>query len=88
MTQITNYDASGAVINEESYVFDADGQVTSKTTLDGSWAYAYDDAGQLTQATFQSTNAALEDLDLRYAYDAAGNRTSTSKNGVCYDIHH
>jgi RHS repeat-associated protein len=52
------------------------------TTPDGSWTYAYDDDGQLTQAAFTSTNPNIADQDLAYSYDPNGNSTSTVINGV------
>ena len=51
-------------------------------TLDGTWSYTYDLAGQLTGAVFASTNPDIESQDLTYVYDAAGNRTQTIVNGL------
>ena len=50
--------------------------------MDGTWTYSYDAIGQLTHAVFASTNPAVPNQDLAYAYDAAGNRTQTIINGV------
>ena len=55
------------------------------TTLDGTWNYSYDAAGQLTRAIFTSTNPNIANQDLAYNYDPVGNRTSTVINGVTTD---
>ena len=52
------------------------------TSLDGTWTYTYDTAGQLTNAVFASTNASIANQNLTYEYDAAGNRTETIFNGA------
>jgi RHS repeat-associated protein len=79
---MTNKDGSGAVVSSFTDTYDALGRRATETTLDGQWTYSYDAVGQLTHAVFASTNPAVPSQDLRYAYDAAGNRTSTVLNGV------
>ena len=54
----------------------------TETTINGAWAYSYDDDGQLVHAVFKSTNPAIANQDLQYVYDAAGNRVSTAINGI------
>jgi YD repeat-containing protein len=53
------------------------------TTLDGQWVYAYDAVGELAQAVFASNNpSTVPNQNLQYVYDPAGNRVSTTINGV------
>lgn len=55
------------------------GKVTRAVESDGSaTAYGYDDLGRLASAIRTGTNA----YDQSYAYDANGNRTSVTTNGV------
>ncbi|MFI0849696.1 RHS repeat-associated core domain-containing protein, partial [Mesorhizobium sp. IMUNJ 23232] len=82
VTAIKNFSAVNAVISQEVYNYTIDSQVSTKSTLDGTWTYAYDKAGQLTHAVFTSTNASVANQDIAYAYDAAGNRISTTVDGV------
>ena len=53
------------------------------TTLEGAWNYTYDGAGQLIRAVFTSNDPdVIPHQDLRYVYDAVGNRVRTVINGV------
>jgi RHS repeat-associated protein len=81
LLKITNYTASNAVNSFFEYTYDNLGRQTSARTIDGNWIYTYDTTGQLTRAQFTSTNPNIANQDLRYAYDAAGNRISTAING-------
>ena len=80
---LVNLAPDGTTVNSRfDYTYDPTGNVAAETTVDGAWAYTYDGNGQLTHAVFTSTNAAVPSQDLAYAYDAVGNRTSTTINGV------
>lgn len=86
------YDAAGQILSlvnnapngtpnsRFDYTYDARGRRVTMDTLDGAWTYAYDPTGQLTHAVFDSTNPEIEGQDLRYYFDAHGNRTSTELN--------
>ena len=55
------------------------------TNQDGEWTYAYDADSELSQAIFVPNTSDPDGLtaqDLQYDYDAAGNRTSETVNGV------
>ena len=67
------------------YTYNANSQVVAEDTSDGNWTYSYDAAGELTNAMFQSTSAAIQNQDISYVYDAAGNRISQTVNGVVTD---
>jgi RHS repeat-associated protein len=79
---LVNRASNEAVNSRFDYTYDGLGRRTGMATTDGTWAYEYDPIGQLTHAVFTSTNAAIPNQDLRYAYDAVGNRTQTVENGV------
>jgi RHS repeat-associated protein len=79
---LINFAPNTTVNSRFDYTYDPLGRRTTMTTLDGSWTYAYDGTGQLTRAIFASTNPAIPNQDLKYNYDAVGNRTSTVENGV------
>jgi RHS repeat-associated protein len=75
--------APGGSVNARfDYTYDALGRRKTMGTLDGAWAYTYDLTGQLTRAVFTSTNPAVPGQDLRYEYDAAGNRVRTIANSA------
>lgn len=64
LTSIVQEDGNGVVLCSFSYSYNEAGQLISQTANAVTTNYAYDAAGQLTQAGSQS-----------YAYDANGNRT-------------
>ena len=89
-----SYDAAGRLVllanlaADESphtsfaYTYDSRGRRLTATSQDGVWTYTYDATGQLTRAVLTSTNPLITNQDLRYNYDAAGNRISTLINGT------
>lgn len=80
---LTNFLANGGVLSRFNYTYDSRGRRAAMDTLDGRWAYEYDDLGQLTHAVFNSSNpATIPNQDLAYIYDALGNRVRTIENGV------
>ena len=84
-TQILNLNADGTTASYYDYSYNANSQVVADNTSDGNWTYSYDAAGELTHAVFQSTNTAIQNQDISYVYDAAGNRVSQTVNGVVTD---
>ncbi|MBX7105905.1 MAG: hypothetical protein K1X57_17610 [Gemmataceae bacterium] len=74
---ITHYAPDGTVNSRFEYSYDILGRRTSAATPDGTWTYGYDATGQLTDADLDSTNMAIPDQDLEYAYDSVGNRLWT-----------
>ncbi len=88
LARITATALGGAVISDYSYSY-ADpgagvdiGLRQSVTDKDGKkTAYTYDDLGRLTRALTTDGGGAAVD-DRRYAYDLAGNRTSSTVNGT------
>ncbi len=82
LTHLVNLKADGTPLSRFDYTYDALGQATLVQMLDGAWTYQYDDDSQLVHATLASTNPAISDQDLTYAYDAVGNRIYTVTNGV------
>jgi RHS repeat-associated protein len=79
---LMNHAPDGSVNSRFDYTYDELGRRTSMVTLDGTWAYEYDDTGQLTHAVFDSTSPDIDDQDLTYVYDPVGNRIRTIINGV------
>jgi RHS repeat-associated protein len=55
------------------------------TSRDGVWDYTYDATGQLTRATFTSSNAEIPSRDIGYVYDKVGNRVREIVNGATKD---
>jgi len=82
IASIVHYAPDGSVNSRFDYTYNQQGLEDSVSTLDGQWSYSYDQTGQLTRAIFASTNPELDNQDLIYVYDAAGNRIRTIQNGV------
>jgi RHS repeat-associated protein len=82
LLHLINYGPGGVVQSRFDYTYGALNNCTAEATLDGTWTYTYDAAGQLTHAVFASTNPAVANKDLAYIYDAAGNRIKTILNGA------
>jgi RHS repeat-associated protein len=81
LKHLVHHANDGTVSAQFDYTYNAVGQKTGMTTLDGTWAYTYDASGQLTHAVFGSINSNIASQDLTYVYDAAGNRVQTIENG-------
>jgi RHS repeat-associated protein len=77
-----NYAPGGGVNSRFDYTYDSRGRRTSMGTIDGDWTYEYDATGQLIYAQLASTNPQIPSQDLRYVYDALGNRIRTILNGA------
>jgi RHS repeat-associated protein len=73
---LVNDKPDGSILSLYDYTYDASGQQTSMTTLDGTYLYGYDPLGQLTSVTYPDGHVVI------YAYDAAGNRTQVDDNGT------
>ena len=58
------------------YAYDDVGRCASMTTLEGVTIYGYDGAGRLNDVQLPGGR------EIKYAYDAAGNRTVVTDNGV------
>lgn len=83
VASIVHHAPGGAITGRFDYTYDALGRRISTTTLDGTWTYTYDLAGQLTHANFASlSQLIIPNQDLAYTYDASGNRTKTIVNGT------
>src|SRR5262249_16642740 len=80
---IDNKAPNGSINSRFAYTYDALGRRTSMSTVDGAWTYGYDATGELTSAVFvPAPGSPVPAQDLRYQYDAVGNRTRTIENGV------
>lgn len=85
LTEKTTYNVTATAISSFLYSYDVKGQVATMTTLDGTWTYGYDLAGQVTRAVFVAAAGSLvANQNCSYTYDAAGNRTAATINGVDY----
>ena len=83
---ITNYAPDHTTVNSfDIYTYDSLGNTLTDTNQDGQWAYAYDADSELIQAVFTPNSTDPDGLavqSIKYAYDAAGNRSSQNVNGV------
>ncbi|HPM81482.1 MAG TPA: RHS repeat-associated core domain-containing protein, partial [Candidatus Anammoximicrobium sp.] len=82
LVHLVNYTRLGSVLSRFDYEYDAAGNVSRMTSLDGQWSYTYDLSGQLIHAVLQSVNPNIPNQDMGWEYDAAGNRVSAIANGV------
>jgi RHS repeat-associated protein/uncharacterized repeat protein (TIGR01451 family) len=85
VTHLVNHAPDGSVNSRFDYAYDDLARRVTVGTLDGQWTYEFDAVGQLSHAVFGSTNPDLPNEDLRYEYDAAGNRIRTIQNGETTD---
>jgi RHS repeat-associated protein len=76
LTSLVNYAPSNSVQSRFDYTYDANGQRTSMTTLQGTTTYTYDTLGQLTGVQYPDSSQTA------YTYDALGNRVSVTENGT------
>ena len=79
---LTNARPDHSVLSFFNYTYDNRGRRTAMATHYGTWTYEYDDLGQLTHAVLASTDPQIPNQDLRYEYDAMGNRLRAMENGV------
>ncbi|MEM7595051.1 MAG: RHS repeat-associated core domain-containing protein [Cyanobacteria bacterium P01_A01_bin.83] len=82
LLNLANYAADNSLNSSYVYTYDDLGRQISATELDGEWVYEYDASSQLIGAVFTSSNPEIENQDLTYVYDAAGNRIRNIDNGV------
>jgi YD repeat-containing protein len=66
LLHLVNYAPDASVNSRFDYTYDASGNRTSESTIDGAWTYTYDAIGELTHAVFVSTNPAIASQDLVY----------------------
>ena len=74
---LVNYSASGSVLSEFDYTYDALDRPVTMTAPSGAWGYGYDSDGEITNVTLPGGTVA-------YTYDAAGNRLTGS--GISYNV--
>ena len=71
-----NFAPDDTIQSRFDYTYDANGNRTSMTTLDGVHSYEYDLTGQLTKVTYPDGQWTT------YAYDPVGNRTTVTEKTV------
>ena len=76
ITHLVHYKSDSAILSRFDYTYDALGNRTSITTLEGVTSYTDDTLGQLTGVTYP------DGRQVTYAYDGAGNRTVVTENGT------
>lgn len=82
LVSLVNRAPDDSIISRFDYTYDRRGRRVAVSTQYGDWAYEYDDVGQLTRAFLVSAAEDIPNQDLRYVYDALGNRIRTVVNGV------
>ena len=81
LLHLINYGPGGVIQSRFDYTYNALNERTTEATLDGTWTYTYDGAGQLIHAVFASTNPAVSSQDLTYAMtllETASRRSPTA----------
>jgi len=73
---LVNKAPNTAILSRFDYAYDELGRRTQQVTLQGTTAYAYDAAGQLSRVTLPGGRV------IRYTYDANGNRQTVTDNGT------
>ncbi len=76
LTSLVNYAPDGSIQSHFDYTYDANGNRTSMTTLDGTTAYTYDALGQLVGVVYPDSR------EVTYQYDGVGNRITVTDDGV------
>lgn len=79
LSSITHRDATDAVLASYSYAYDAASRITQIADVDGTADYRYDGVSRLIAADHSD-----DARDESYAYDAAGNRTSSHLHNFDY----
>jgi YD repeat-containing protein len=76
--------STNGLLNSHAYQYDLGHQVTNQTRWDGSYVrYGYDALGQLTSAKGkESDSTARLQEQMSYGYDAAGNLSYRTNNGL------
>lgn len=74
--------ADGSEISRSTYRYDGVGRPVEAATENGTWTYRYDAAGRLVEAALEGASAPLVDTMVEYTYDAGGNRTSITVDGM------
>jgi RHS repeat-associated protein/uncharacterized repeat protein (TIGR01451 family) len=72
LVHMVNYAPGGSVQSRFDYTYDANGNRTTMTTLEGTTIYEYDAISQLVGVTYPTGRR------VAYAYDAAGNRIAVT----------
>ena len=76
LKSIRNFGADGELLSKFLYTYDRFGLIDTMTDNSGTWHYSYDKLGQLVSATSPAGKVTT------YVYDASGNRTSVTEDGV------
>ncbi|MGB2822367.1 MAG: RHS repeat-associated core domain-containing protein, partial [Phycisphaerae bacterium] len=83
LLHLVNYAPDDTVLSRFDYTYDAAGRRDGMTTLDGTWTYAHDPAGQLIAATFElDAGSSIPAQEMAWTYDRVGNRRSATTNGA------
>jgi RHS repeat-associated protein len=85
ITSIVATNGGGVVVSSESYVYDAVGNRTSMTDVEGTHSYTYDNIYRLTQAQHPA-GTSLPISTETFSYDPVGNRLADAAiTGYTYD---
>jgi RHS repeat-associated protein len=76
LISLVNHREDDSILSRFDYTYDASGNRTSMTTLDGTYFYGYDLLGQLTSVTYPDGHI------VNYTYDVVGNRIEIVDDGV------
>src|SRR5205823_4682246 len=78
LTALANTNGA-STLSSFAYSYDAVGNPTQVTTVDGQITYGYDNRDRLVEACYQASCPGGGDPFIRYAYDAVGNRTAETR---------
>lgn len=81
ISTLVSHGPGGDVISSFDHAYDERGRRVGVDAHYGSWSYEYDEIDQLTRAVLDPVDAGIRSLDMRYTYDALGNRIETVVNG-------